>query len=430
MDNPYIVTAIYISEFLIFYIFYSRIGYRKYNKTITISAGLLLFEAGAVLNLLFHNNVFVNTFAFLIIKFIFSYVFFGLRLIPAIVYSIITDVLTFALEMVSILIITTIAGQPPANFATDYTILPHTLICSKMMLFMTCLGLSNLVNRKGNGSKIPFSLFLYPSSAIVCLFTFEWIAMRVELPEMVKYLLVGVNGLIFLATVLLFITYQHQIEEKMELVRLKSEFARLQTEKSYYDILEQQNHNLMVYAHDAKKHLAAIQSLSHDPEIDGYLKALSDQLKSYSKNCHSGNKMLDIMIHKYELDCSAKNLDFYYDVKQCNLNHIEDIDLVAILGNLMDNAVTAAMDSEEKQLSLETTVRNGYSVLVIVNTCDKPPQAHGDQLVTTKQNKEIHGLGLRSVSKTLAKYQGDFQWEYDEVRHLFTMTVMIGDKIK
>lgn len=44
----------------------------------------------------------------------------------------------------------------------------------------------------------------------------------------------------------------------------KGELSRLQIEQSYYQILEQQNQQLMMYAHDAKKHLTAIQDLNAD----------------------------------------------------------------------------------------------------------------------------------------------------------------------
>lgn len=62
--------------------------------------------------------------------------------------------------------------------------------------------------------------------------------------------------------------------------------------------------------------------------------------------------MLDVMIHKFVVDCSMRNIHFEYDVKLCNLNEVEDIDLVAILGNLIDNAVSAAEESCENRFLL------------------------------------------------------------------------------
>ena len=92
--------------------------------------------------------------------------------------------------------------------------------------------------------------------------------------------------------------------------------------QSYYQILDQQNQQLMIYAHDAKKHLAAIQALNDDPAIGGYVTKLSDQLRDYSRSCNSGNKLLDVMLHKYSIDCNMRGISFEYDVKVCNLTQL------------------------------------------------------------------------------------------------------------
>ena len=157
-----------------------------------------------------------------------------------------------------------------------------------------------------------------------------------------------------------------------------------------------------------------------------YLTALLDQLVSYTKNCHSGNMMLDVMVDKYSMDCERMGIRFDYYVKSCNLKDVADIDLVAVLGNLLDNALAAAGHSEEKTVSLETTIRNGYYVVIISNSCDVPPNAHEGKLLTTKADKKIHGFGLKSVSRTLKKYNGDFRWDYDTMSRTFIVTAMIA----
>lgn len=209
-------------------------------------------------------------------------------------------------------------------------------------------------------------------------------------------------------------------------MQIQSELNRLQTEQSYYQILDQQNQELMIYAHDAKKHLAAIQALNEDPAIGSYVTKLSEQLKDYSKSHSSGNKLLDVMLHKYEIDCKMRGIAFEYDVKTCNLSQLEDIDLVAILGNLLDNAVTAAEQSTEKYISLSTVYRNRYSVIIVSNSCDKPPKQSGNRLISTKSGAGLHGFGVKSVAKSIQKYDGDYEWEYDGQKRLFTVTVMIG----
>ena len=84
--------------------------------------------------------------------------------------------------------------------------------------------------------------------------------------------------------------------------------------------------------------------------------------------------------NQYVLDCELKKISFEYRVREYPLRCLEDLDLVAILGNLMDNAITAASESEKKWVSLTTSVRNTYNVVVIKNSCDVPPQAQGERL--------------------------------------------------
>jgi sensor histidine kinase regulating citrate/malate metabolism len=231
--------------------------------------------------------------------------------------------------------------------------------------------------------------------------------------------------ILFGSTVILFITYQHSLERENEYVQVKREVERLQTEKSYYDILEHQNQQLRIYAHDAKNHLAAIQNLNTDPRVSSYIEKLSGQLNSYANHCHSGNQILDVIISKYAAACELKDIHFEYDVRLCNLSGIDDFDLVAILGNLLDNALTAAEQSQQSELSVATALRNSYCVIVIENSCDTAPILRGNRLVTTKENGGLHGCGLKSVARTLKKYQGDFDWEYNSTSHRFITTVML-----
>ena len=101
--------------------------------------------------------------------------------------------------------------------------------------------------------------------------------------------------------------------------------------------------------------------------------------------------------------------------------------MVAILGNLLDNAVTAAEHSSEKTITLNTARRNAYSVIIISNSCDIPPKQSGNKLLSTKSDAKSHGFGLKSVAKTVHKYQGDYDWEYNAEKKSFTITVMIAE---
>ncbi len=273
---------------------------------------------------------------------------------------------------------------------------------------------------------MPLGLYAYPAGVFVCLALIWYICAQQTLSYKNQFLLAAVSMILFASTIVLFITYQHGLERENELLMVKSRFDHLQTEKDYYEILEHQNRQLMTYAHDAKNHLAAIKNLNTDTRVDRYIEAMSEQLSTYANQCHSGNPALDVMINKYVTTCQLRGIHFEYDVRLCNLDRLEDFDLVAILGNLLDNALAAAEQSQEKNIYFATALRNSYQVIVVENSCDTPPVSRGGRLLSTKQDSHFHGFGLKSVEQTLKKYQGDFHWEFDDFLCRFSVAVMVG----
>ena len=288
---------------------------------------------------------------------------------------------------------------------------------------------ANLIALAKKRRLLPLPLCVLPGVVMVGIaWTAVW--MGREMPERWEKAAMALGSVAVAAgTVLVVLAYQVLLERWQDTRLERRQAEQLQLEKSYYEILEHQNQQLRSYAHDAKNHLAAIKNLNTDPKVDEYIRQMEAQLQAYTSCCHSGNRALDVMVDKYVTACQIKEVHFSYDVRLCNLGGVDDFDLVAILGNLLDNALTAAQDSRERWMELATAVRNGYQVVVVENSCDRPPVEGEDGLRTTKKERELHGFGLKSVAQALKKYQGDFQWEYDGEKKHFLMTVMIGQRV-
>lgn len=424
MLNPFVSCIVYALETLIYCVFFSRISNPRFCKWKCILIGFCLFEVGSAFNILAHNDVLVNTFVALLVIAIFFKFCFETTIKVAILYSLMLDGLNFAIELIVIFCYSSLLGIATSEYQSNLTILFVETIFCKSVLFMVCLMLSNWTS-KTTVRKIPSSLFLYPACVTACLLIFSYFIFSENLTKNGQILLAVTSGTLLFSLIFLFGTFQHEMEKDGMLANAQKENARLKTEKEYYDILEKQNQNLMLYAHDARKHLNAISELSQDPSVNEYVAMLYGELTTYAKTCHSGNKLLDVMIDRYVLDCSVKGIIFEYNVKECPLLCLEDLDLVAILGNLMDNALTAANQSAEKKVSLTTTVRNTYSVIVLKNSCDTSPHSQGEKLLSTKENPRFHGYGLKSVARAVKKYHGDQYWSFDPDNCMFTMTVIL-----
>lgn len=426
MMNPIVAVSVFSLEILICYIFFSNIFQRKRSNLICFLCGAIAALLAASCNLLSHNSGVINTIVSTVVQCTFAYICFHTKLYISFFYSLILVVIGGTAEVFVIFTFSHIMGVEFLAYNDNLMVLIMECSTSKIIYFLVTLIFSRIANPDSGMKKLPLTLFLYPVACSICLVLFWHIVTRPGLSLDIQFRLSIASVLHMVSTILLFITYQHQLEKESKAIHMQNEVERLRVEKSYYDILEQQNQKLRIYAHDAKNHLTAIQSLTDDPQINQYIGSLSRQLADYTRICNSGNKMLDIMLHKYDLECRSKGIDFQYDVKLCNLSGIEDIDLVAILGNLMDNAMTAASRSEEKYIRLETGRHNAYQILTIRNSSDVAPQTEGDSLISSKKNKEYHGFGLKSVAQVLQKYQGDFDWNYDSATSQFAVTAMIG----
>ena len=430
MLNPIFSLCVYLTEMIIAYIFFSGVFERRIKTVNCILIGCVIFTTGSFLNLISGNNPVLNFCTTILMLLLFSAISFRAKIIQYIFNTATLVVGNMTLEMAAIAIGSYISGSNFLDYNTNNLLLIFEAVSSKSLYYLFVLVISRIINPDDSASKIPLNFLLYPITATLCLFVFWYICIEPECSKHIQLLLAIAGVGLFLSSLLLFITYSHQLEKDREAMQVRSELSRIQSEKSYYQILEQQNQHLMIYAHDAKNHLAAIRSLNSDPRINSYISKLTEQLREYTRNCHSGNKLLDVMIHKYSVDCEMRGIRFDYDVKLCNLSKIEDIDLVAILGNLIDNAILAAEMSNKRWISVATAQRNSYSIIVITNSCDIPPKHNGHQLITSKIDNQIHGFGLKSVKKTLRKYEGDFEWEYDDKNKEFAVTVMVGDLVE
>lgn len=419
------VIIVYFIELLISFYFFSQIYKSKLKKLQTLAIGSLLFLSAAALNIFISNIPIINFIIFFIINCLFAKICFNIELNKAAFYSIILVILSTATEFATLFIISAITNIEVTCYLNDYFFLILNTIFSKTLYFVLCVILIRFVKKEKSSIKIPFSLYFYPFTIGMVHLLFWNIYLTCDLSKYQCTLIVLTSIVLLFSTILLFILYQHNIEKENNLIILKNELDKIKLEKNYYDILDKQNEELRIYAHDAKNHLSIIKDLNTNHEIDKYIGTMAKELNSYSNICHSGNHILDIIINKYQTECKIKNIDFKFDLKLANFNYINDYDLVTIFSNILDNAIESAEKTNERKIELFTDHKNTYDVLILTNSSNGRHKTANGEYLTTKGSKLNHGFGLKSVSKVLKKYSGDLELEYDEVHKEFTTTLMV-----
>lgn len=425
----FIFFVTYIVEFISAHIFYSSASQRKYKPTYCYLIGGTLFIIAFFVNIIFNQTIWLNTIFYTLANILYGYICFNLNLKKSIFYGFIITVLGIIFEIVVEFFVIAYLDLPMQESLFQNFSMTIVSSVKNVLLFISVIILSRFVI-KDNNIKPPAAFFIYPLATLISLVIFTYVCAYCGVNSQGQMALAIISLILIVPTTLLFLIYQRNIEKENELFRLKNEMDKVETEKTYYDILDKQNQDLRIYAHDAKNHLSAIRSLNSNPQIEEYLNKITESLATYSKVSRSGNHSLDVIINRYVTECSLKGVNFTFDTRLKNLEYIESYDLVTILGNLLDNALESAEKSQEREITLSTDYRNTYDVLIITNSCDTPPKTLNEKLITTKNDKKLHGIGLKSVIKTLSKYNGDYDWEYDSKNKVFTATVMMSDSAK
>jgi sensor histidine kinase YesM len=419
----------YVIEFVSAYVFYSAAAEKKVKQSTCYLVGIGLFAFGCAMNILANQTIWLNLLFYILVNVLYAYICFNLNIKKSLFYGFILTLIGVIWEVAVEFFLISVLDKDFFQYVYGDTTSILVACCCKSLLFISVLILSRFIVKEGS-FKAPFSFFIYPLALMISLCIFFYVCAYCGVNKTGQLALAIIALILIVPTSLLFLIYQRSIEKENELFRLKNEMDKAETEKTYYDILDKQNQDLRIYAHDAKNHLAAIRSLNTNPEIDEYLNKITESLATYSKVSRSGNHSLDVIINRYVTECSIKDVKFTFDTRLKNLEYVEGYDLVTILGNLLDNALESAEKSEKREIALSTDYRNTYDVLIVTNSCDTAPKTSNNKLITTKADKKLHGIGLKSVAKTLAKYNGDYDWEYDSENKVFTATVMLAEPKK
>lgn len=302
------------------------------------------------------------------------------------------------------------------------------VITSKLIYFGIMMIILNLLAQKETKeqyNKYFWLLFVMPLVSILVLLCFRYVTYQVQLTKtMIILWLLSCIGILF-ANILVFIIYEYSLKNTKELYELKTIRHQEEQDKQYFEIIDQSNKEMRIFSHDIKNHLMQIRNLDNIEAVQRYVDSIYPNIEKFSFTGISQNKMLDLIISKYATLCERKSIRLSVDVKTANLAYIDDSDLSTLMNNLMDNAVEAAEKSDGGFIQVNIFSKNDiYDGLVIKNSCSVAPITDGNELTTTKHNKKMHGVGTKSIRKTLKKYDAVYGWKYDDDLKIFETDIV------
>ena len=248
--------------------------------------------------------------------------------------------------------------------------------------------------------------------------TFIAFQILVFVPENMDMLLKdGRWGTIYIAQVLLgvILYLQNELFKKSEL-RNELEMMNLlwDMEKEQYQFSKENIALINQKCHDLKHQIRALRNASKE-EINKYLDEIEESVQIYEAIVKTGNEVLDTILTEKSLYCKKKGIIVSCVADGSQMDFIDTVDLYAILGNAIDNAIEAVekfQTREKRQIDVLIYRQQQFLAINVINPIkgnlvfENAIDENHDLPVTTKQDKNHHGFGLRSMKYILKRYDG------------------------
>ncbi|MDR3288857.1 MAG: GHKL domain-containing protein [Peptococcaceae bacterium] len=283
-----------------------------------------------------------------------------------------------------------------------------THIASNIVAYTIMLLMSHFQMIKAAHSISPLqwlAIFLIPSGTV-----FTTIILVFETSSDHFGLILVSVCILFLINILVFYLYNslaQSYQDRMERNLLKQQNDAYLKQMR---IITQSQEQLKILQHDMKKHMATLQAMIEKDQRQDALRYLQQAFQlspPLEAHVHSGHAEIDSILNYKISEAQTRNVTVETRLQIPEELSIPVFDLVAILGNLLDNAIEAtAQTTGERIIRIRIDLDRSTLYLSVTNPFRGELKGGGQYRPTTRPDAEGHGYGLTIVRHAVAKYHG------------------------
>lgn len=197
---------------------------------------------------------------------------------------------------------------------------------------------------------------------------------------------------------------------------------------------ERTMHEFRKSRHDMKQKmfvlLELVKSKNYDQSINYIEKMIGESDYSILGVVKTGNDIIDSLLNYKYSYAKEKGIKFLLDVNIPLVLPFRGTDLCIIIGNALDNAIEATEKViNNKFVNFYMKYEKSVLIIVISNSyIGKLKRNKEGSLETQKQDVCNHGIGLRSIKKTIEKYHGEMIYEIEA--NIFVLNIIMYSEDK
>lgn len=305
-----------------------------------------------------------------------------------------------------------------------YRILSIELPNIFMFLIIFFMGIFTKSKNKAVTLRYWLLLFIVPLTTLGTLTVYQYyIELLSPGEEINAYIIISTIGLIVINFLVFFLfsKLQNQLDLQRNQIIINTQ---MRLEKQSFKKLEESYNRTREIRHDMKNHILSLKGIAESgdkAQLLDYLEKMTDALEEATYISVSKNSAVDAIINEKMLTAQKNNISTHFDVAPLNFENVPSMDICTILSNALDNAIEACVKIDapaDRYINVKISVDNGIFISV-VNPSDEAPKKRAGIIISNKKDSENHGLGLKSIKRTVDKNKGDMLIKYEN--NVFTL---------
>jgi hypothetical protein len=216
----------------------------------------------------------------------------------------------------------------------------------------------------------------------------------------------------------LFLLYEMFGHEETRYYEMATRLQRLELESHHFKELETVYTDIRTWKHEYKNNLLALNALIENNEYDKAL-AYIGGMGVLGHSCdgiilQTGNYVLDAVVSSKLGLARSRGIDVSVQAVYPENNNIDDNDLCAIAGNLLDNSIEACLrmggEKQDRFIVFSLLTKGKNLTLSIGNSYEGVLKKDGDRYLTAK-DRQFHGIGIQYVNSIVDRLQGHIMRE-------------------
>lgn len=223
-------------------------------------------------------------------------------------------------------------------------------------------------------------------------------------------------------TVLLFLKNSYTANQNKFL-----SFQEKLLKEKYQEIAEEMGNQQKV-VHDMKHHFLALRGLltEHNMQkMETYLSDVEKEFVNLKMKKWTENEIVNLILNQKKSLAQKAGIDFQVDTQGRIEIPVSDSENCAVFGNLLDNAIEACegVAAGERWITIKMKRQGRMFMLEIENSAEYFPRKLNGQWLSSKQDKQMHGYGLKSVEDIIKRHGGVISYKIEDKKFAVIITL-------